>query len=311
MKAIRMHTRGGPELLVYEEVPKPAPSDGDALVRVDACAITPTELSWSETYTTRDGAERLPTIPGYEVSGVVEALGDGVSAPGVGEAVFGLTDFNRDGAAAEYVLVHADDLAPKPPSLSHVQAASVPLSALTAWQALFDHAGLTQGQRVLIHAAAGGVGTYAVQLARWCGARVIATAGAENEGLVRELGADEFIDYTAVPFERQVREVDVVLDTVGGETRERSWGVVRRHGVLVTIVGAASPQDAARHHVRGVDFIVKPIRSQLLEIANLVEAGKVRPIVGAVYPLEKAREAFEDGLRGHGRGKRVLQVRPG
>ena len=311
MKAIRMHTRGGPELLVYEEVSKPAPSDGDALVRVDACAITPTELSWSETYTTRDGAERLPTIPGYEVSGVVEALGDGVAAPAVGEAVFGLTDFNRDGAAAEYVLVHADDLAPKPPSLSHVQAASVPLSALTAWQALFDHAGLTQGQRVLIHAAAGGVGTYAVQLARWCGARVIATARAENEGLVRELGADEFIDYTAVPFERQVREVDVVLDTVGGETRERSWGVVRRHGVLVTIVGAASPQDAARHHVRGVDFIVKPIRSQLLKIANLVEAGKVRPIVGAAYPLEKAREAFEDGLRGHGRGKRVLQVRPG
>src|SRR5215472_14582998 len=258
MKAVRIHQRGGPEQLIYEDAPKPQPGPGDALVRVYASAITPTELSWSETYTTSDGADRLPSIPGHELSGVVET-------------VYGLTDFCRDGAAADYIAVRASDLAPKPRNLSHTQAAAVPLSALTAWQALFDHAGLARGQRVLIHGAAGGVGTYAVQLARRRGAYVIGTSRADNAAFLRSLGVSEVIDYTAVRFEDKVRDLDVVLDTVGGDTLERSWGVLRRGGVLVTIVASPPADKAARYGVRAVFFIVKPSRPQLVEIAHLIE----------------------------------------
>lgn len=308
MKAVRLHRRGGPEQLTYEDAPKPTPGAGDALVRVHACAITPTELSWGATYTTREGVERLPTIPGHELSGVAEVVAPGVNAPKVGAAVYGLTDFWRDGGAAEYIVVRAADLAPKPTNLSHTQAAAVPLSALTAWQALFDHASLASGQRVLIHAAAGGVGTYAVQLAHGRGAHVIGTARAVNAGFLRDLGADEVIDYAAVRFEDRVRDVDVVLDSVGGDTLERSWGVLRKGGVLVTIADSASPEKAAQYGVRGVDFIVEPSGAQLIEIAHLIEAGTLRVIVEATFPLPDARAAFEQGLRGHNRGKLVLRI---
>src|SRR5947208_11732583 len=175
VKAIRLHARGGPEQIVYEDAPLPAPAAGEALLRVYAAGITPTELTWSETYRTPDARERLPTIPGHDVSGVVEAVGPGVSDVSPGDAVYGLIDFPRDGSAAEYVAVRAADLAPKPLSLDHVHTAAVPLSALTAWQALFVHAGVAGGDRVLIHGAAGGFGTYAVQFAYTRGAHVSGT----------------------------------------------------------------------------------------------------------------------------------------
>ena len=308
MKAVRIHRKGGPGELIYEAAPKPAPGSGDALVRVHACAITPYELSWSATYTTRDGGDRLPSIPGHELSGVVETVAPDVTDVMPGDAVYALTDFWRDGAAADYVVVHAGDLAPKPTNLTHTQAAAVPLSALTAWQAFFDHADLSSGQRVLIHGAGGGVGTYAVQLARWRGAHVIGTARQNDKPFLRELGADEVIDYTAVRFEEKVRDLDVVLDTVGGDTLERSWQVLRPGGVLVTIAGDAPADKASQYGVRGVDFIVKPSRAQLIEIARLIEAGAIRPIVEATFPLEQARAAFERGLSGHNRGKLVLRV---
>lgn len=308
MKAVRLHRRGGPEQLTYEDAPKPAAGPGDALVRVHACAITPTELSWGTTYTTRDGVERLPTIPGHELSGVVEAVSQDVGAPRVGDSVYALTDFWRDGAAADYVAVRAADLAPKPKKLSHTQAAAVPLSALTAWQALFDHAGLTRGQRVLIHAAAGGVGTYAVQLAKGRGAHVIGTARAANERFLRDLGADEVIDYSAVRFEDRVKDVDIVLDSVGGDTLERSWKVLRKGGVLVTIADSVPADKAAAYGVRGVEFIVEPSRAQLMEIARLIETGALHVIVEATFPLPAVREAFVRGLEGHNRGKVVLSV---
>lgn len=308
MNAVCMHKRGGPGELIYEAAPKPAPGSGDALVRVHACAITPYELSWSATYTTRDGGDRLPSIPGHELSGVVETVAPDVTDVMPGDAVYALTDFWRDGAAADYVVVHAGDLAPKPTNLTHTQAAAVPLSALTAWQAFFDHADLSSGQRVLIHGAGGGVGTYAVQLARWRGAHVIGTARQNDKPFLRELGADAVIDYTAVRFEEKVRDLDVVLDTVGGDTLERSWQVLRPGGVLVTIAGDAPADKASQYGVRGVDFIVKPSRAQLIEIARLIEAGAIRPIVEATFPLEQARAAFERGLSGHNRGKLVLRV---
>jgi NADPH:quinone reductase-like Zn-dependent oxidoreductase len=226
----------------------------------------------------------------------------------VGKSVYALTDFWRDGAAADYVAVSAADLAPKPSSLGYVQAAAVPLSALTAWQALFDLAGLTAGQRVLIHGGTGGVGSYAVQLAHWRGARVIGTTSAANSSFLRDLGADEAIDYTSERFENKVRNVDVVIDTVGGDTLERSWSVLRRGGILITIAGKASAEKATQYGVRGVDFIVKPSRPELIEIAGLIDAGKLRPIIEAIYQLCDAKAAFERGLGGHNRGKLVLQV---
>src|SRR5215468_10690556 len=195
MKAIRLHRQGGPEQLVYEDAPKPEAGAGDALVRVCATGITPAELAWAETYRKCDGSERLPAIPGHEVSGVVDSVADGVSDVTIGDEVYALTSFCRDGAAAEYVAVRAADLAPKPKTLDHAQAAAVPLSALTVWQAYFDHAHLAPGQRVLIHGAAGGVGTFAVQLAHWRRAHVIGTASAKNRDFLLGLGADEVIDY--------------------------------------------------------------------------------------------------------------------
>jgi len=219
-------------------------------------------------------------------------------------------NFWRDGAAAELVAARAADLAPKPRSLDPVHAAAVPLSALTAWQALFDHAGVAGGDRVLIHGAAGGVGTYAVQFAHTRGAHVIGTASKRNVAFLTGLGADEVVDYSSTRFEDQIRGVDAVIDTVGGDTLERSWGVLRPGGVLVTIAGDAPEAIAAKFGVRGVSMLVQPSKAQLVEIAGLIDAGRVRPVVDAVFPLPRAREAFERGLLGHTRGKLVLQVVP-
>ncbi len=308
MKAIHLHARGGPEQLFYEDAPKPQLRPGEALVHVCACAVTPTELSWPATYTTHEGANRLPSIPGHEVAGVVEAVAPDGNGAKVGDQVYALADFWRDGAAADYVAVRTADLAPKPANLNFVQAAALPLSALTAWQALFDHAGLKPGHEILIHGATGGVGSLAVQLAHWRGAFVVATAAPQNVALARELGADKVIDYTASRFEDHVRDADVVLDTVGGETLERSWSVLRPGGILVTIAGSIPEGKPAQHGVRGMSFIVAPNRAELVEIARLVEAGKLQPIVEATFPLEEARQAFEFGAGGHNRGKIVLQV---
>jgi NADPH:quinone reductase-like Zn-dependent oxidoreductase len=308
MKAIRIHIRAGPEALVYEDAPIPQVTKGEALVKVHAAAITPTEFTWNSTFTTSKGNDRLPVIPSFEVSGTVQEIASDISDLSVGDAVFGLLNFWHDGAAAEYVAARATDMAPKPRSLDHTRAAAVPLSGLTAWQALFDHAKLSSGDRVLIHGAAGGVGTWAVQFAHWRGAHVIGTASRGKHAFLRELGADEILDYTAVRFEDNVRDVDVVLDTVGGDTLERSWGILRKGGVLVTVAGDVPDEKAIKYGVRGVSFLVHPNRSQLKQISQLIDAGTVRPIVEAVFPLHRARDAYERGLLGHNRGKLVLQV---
>jgi len=308
MKSIRMHNQGGPELLTYEDAPNPELQSGDALVRVVATSITKTELTWDETYTDCEGRPRIPTIPGHEFAGIVDTLAPDAAGVRVGDAVYALSSFCRNGSAAEYIAVRAEDLAPKPRTLNFEQAAAVPLAGLTAWQALFDHAQIEKGERVLIHGAAGGVGTYAVQLASWKGAEVITTASAGNHDFLGELGASEVIDYTRERFEEKVEDVDVVLDSVGGETQERSWSVLRRGGILVSLVSPVSAEKAASLGVRGAFFIVEPNRTQLIELGHLIDAGTLRVIVGAVLPLAKAREAFERGLAGHMRGKIVLQV---
>jgi NADPH:quinone reductase-like Zn-dependent oxidoreductase len=308
MKAIRIHQRGGPEVLIYEDAPRPALLPGDALVRVYASAITKDELTWDPTYQTAKGEPRLPSIPGHEFSGVVEELAPDTKVAKVDEEVYGLSSFYRDGSAAEFIAVHADDLAIKPKTLDHVHAAAVPLAALTAWQALFSHAMLTRGQRVLVHGGAGGVGSFAVQMANWAGATVITTAAANNHDFVRQLGAHEVIDYAKVHFEDEVSDADVVLDTIGGSTLERSYGVLRQGGTLVSIVEPPSAAKAKAQGIKGEFFIVEPNREQLEEIGRLIDMGRLRAFVDTVLPVEQARQAFERGLKGHSRGKIVLRI---
>jgi NADPH:quinone reductase-like Zn-dependent oxidoreductase len=308
VKAIRTHGRGGPEQLFFEDAPLPEVRRGEVLVRVRATGITPMELTWDESYQHADGAPRIPGVPGHEVSGVVERMAPDVTDFQPGDEVYGLVDFPHDGAAADFAAVRAANLALKPLTISHEQAAALPLSALTAWQALFEHARLDVGQSVLIHGGAGGVGSLAVQLARWRGARVLATASASNAELVRSLGADEVIDYRTTRFEERLRDIDVVLDTIGGETQERSWQVLRKGGVLVALVAPIPPGVAEQHGVRGMFFIVSGNREQLDQITGLVNAGKLKPVVSEVLPLARAREAFEHGAAGHAPGKIVLQA---
>jgi NADPH:quinone reductase-like Zn-dependent oxidoreductase len=247
-------------------------------------------------------------IPSHEVAGVVAAVGPAVTVIATGDPVYGLTDFYRDGAAAEYVVAQATGLAPKPRTLDYVKAAAVPLSALTAWQSLFDQAGLAAGQRVLIHGAAGGVGSFAVQFARWRGAHVIGTASARNTAFVGGLGANEVIDYRLSRFEDTVHDVDVVLDTIGGETQERSFTVLRQGGTLVSLVNPPSAEQAATHRVHGLFFVVEPNRDELIQIARLIDDGIVHTVVSEVFPLTQARAAYAQGLAGHNRGKVVLRV---
>jgi NADPH:quinone reductase-like Zn-dependent oxidoreductase len=307
MDALRLHEPGGPEALVYEQAPAPSPSIGDVLVRVHAASFTPTELGWPSTWVDRAGRDRRPVIPAHEVSGVVEALGFGTTGLAVGQAVYGLTDWYRDGAAAQLVAVEARNLAPKPASLSHVEAAGVPLAGLTAWQALFDLGRLAAGETVLIHGGAGGVGTYAIQLAHAAGARVITTGRGHARDVVSELGADVFVDVTRHRFEQAAQDVDLVLDLVGGDVLERSWAVLKPGGMLVSVAGLPE-RTRGRSDVRSCFFVVEPNRAQLLELGRRLEAGALRSVVGAVAPLRDGRAAFEAKQRGGSRGKTVLQV---
>lgn len=307
MKAIRLHGRGGPEAFAYEEAPQPRPGEGEVLVRVHAAAVTPTELVWVPTWTTPTGEpRRFPIILGHEFSGEVAAVGDGVTDVAVGNPVYGLNDWFGDGALAEYCVARAAEVAPKPRSVDHLAAAVTPISALTAWQGLLGRARLAAGDRVLVHGAAGGVGVFAVQLARWRGATVIGTASPTNAAFVHGLGADEVIDYRAVRFEDIVHGIDVVFDTVGGETLDRSWGVLKPGGRLVTI--AASVEGSPDPRTREAFFIVRPDRGQLNEITRLIDAAQLRPVVDCVFPLAQARQAFEHKPT---RGKVVLSVADG
>jgi NADPH:quinone reductase-like Zn-dependent oxidoreductase len=234
---------------------------------------------------------------------VVAAIGPSCTGVQVGDAVYGLNDWFSDGAQADYCLTVPANIAPKPPTLEHTQAAAVPISALTAWQALIDRAHLLAGQQVLIHGAAGGVGSMAVQLARHHRAHVIATASGKNIDFVKALGADEVIDYTITPFETVVEAVDVVLDTVGGDTRTRSWGVLRKGGRLVTI--AADAEGSKEQQVHDAFFIVEPNQNQLMDISHLIDTGVLRPVVGAVYSMKHFRQAYEQKPV---RGKNVLRT---
>jgi NADPH:quinone reductase-like Zn-dependent oxidoreductase len=299
MSAIRLVSLGGVDGLEVEQVQIPRAGSGEALVRVHAAAITRDELEWP--------VDRLPAIPSYELSGVIAALGPDVSDLAVGEPVWALTGFDRNGAAAEYTLVPASFLAPKPHTLGHVESAAIPLAGLAAWQGLFEHGRLRKGERVLIHGATGGVGRFATQLACWRGAHVIGTGSstaAIEDMLI--LGADEAVDRTTVRFEEVLARVDLVFDTVGGEVLARSTAVLREGGRLVSV--AEDPPAAASERAEASYFVVEPSREQLGELARLVDEGDVRPAIDSVFPLSEARAAFERVMMRGKRGKVVLQI---
>jgi NADPH:quinone reductase-like Zn-dependent oxidoreductase len=315
MMALRAHARGGPEQLVYEQAPRPVAGPAEALVAVHAAGITFDELTWDESWTTRDGADRTPVIPAHEVSGTVLATGPGVTDPAPGDEVYALIDFDRDGAAAEYVTVPVSALARRPRSVSHVQAATLPLAALTAWQALVDHAGLARGERVLVQGGAGGVGAYAVQLAAILGGQVTATGRSHSEAFVRDLGARDFISSGAPDGAgaqagaAAAASQDVVIDTVGGQVLADSFALLRRGGRLITLGAPPDPELAARYGVDARFFVVRPDRGELAQLAGLTDEGRLRPVVSQVFPLADGRRAYASRGQDRPPGKTVLAIR--
>jgi NADPH:quinone reductase-like Zn-dependent oxidoreductase len=305
MKAVRiLEPKGveGIDGLVYEDAPDPQPAIGDALVEVRAASFTPTELLWPLS-TDRAGHERGWRIPAHEGSGVVVALGYGAAGLSVGDEVYGLIDGYRDGWAASFVAIEVRSLAPKPATVDFVQAAAIPQAALTSWQALFDHGHLEAGQTVVIHGAAGGVGSMAVPIAHWAGAHVIGTGRAGARERVLDLGADEFVDLEQDDWEAAIGPVDLVYDIIGGDVLARSVAIVKPGGALVTIMGEA-PE--GRADIRAVGFVRDPSGAQLREIARLVDDGTLHPEVSAAYPLADAHEAFMAKATGKIPGKVVL-----
>jgi NADPH:quinone reductase-like Zn-dependent oxidoreductase len=303
MQAITVQDRDpGVAGLTLTDLPYPHAAENDVIVAVHAAGFTPGELEWPATWTDRAGRDRTPTVPGHELSGVVAELGYGTTGLTVGQRVFGLADWARNGSLAEYIAVEARNLAPLAADIDHTVAAALPISGLTAWQGLFVHAGLTTGQTVVVHGAAGGVGSIAVQLAREVGAAVIGTGRTDDRDIVLGLGAQAFVDLDADPLE-SIGEADVVFDVIGGDVLERSTALVRRGGTLVTI---AMPPAAQPREGRAVFFVVEPDRAQLTELAERVRDGRLTPLVGDVRPLTETADAFARHRRTA--GKTIIRV---
>ena len=309
MKAIRMHEYGGPDVLTLEEAPRPTAGENEVLVRVHAAAVNPVDCVIRAGYAQGWFQHFMPRILGGDAAGVVEAVGPGVTAFKPGDAVFTRTNLLRDGTYAEYVVANTSEVAAKPRSLDFNQAAAVPHAFLTAYHTIINTANIKPGQTVLIHAAAGGVGHLAVQLAKQRGARVIGTASEKNMGFLKQIGVDQAIDYNSTPFENVVKDVDVVLDGVGGDTLERSYGVLKPGGLLMSIVQPPDPAKAAAHGVRAEMVAASPqTETVLAEAAKLIDAGKIKPEVSKLLPLSEIRQAHALSESRHTRGKIVLQV---
>jgi NADPH:quinone reductase-like Zn-dependent oxidoreductase len=307
MKAMQVNKADQGPVLIPVELQKPEAGLGEILVHVHAAAVTPTELLWYPTTHTKSGTARTRAVPGHEFSGAITEIGKDVQDFEVGDEVYGMNDWFADGATAEFCITLPQNIARKPATLSHEAAASVPIGALTSWQGLIDRAKLEPGERVLIHGGAGAVGLYAVQLAHIRGAHVTTTVSTQDIDFVKRLGADEAIDYKAARFEKEVRDVDVVFDTVGGDTLERSWGVLKSDGRMITI--AADSEGTADQRVKDAFFIVEPNQKQLVEIAKQLDAGHLRAFVKTTVPLNEASAAYSGAVREKsGYGKIVIAV---
>jgi NADPH:quinone reductase-like Zn-dependent oxidoreductase len=309
MMALRAHTQGGPEVLAYESAPRPTVRDGEVLIAVHAAAITFDELTWPETWVS-GGVDRTPVIPSHEFSGVVAEVGDGVTGLSVGDEVYGLVPFDRDGAAAEYVSVPATSVAARPRTVSHVVAAAAVLPALTAWQALVDHAAVQPGQRVLVHGGAGGVGAFVTQLATALGASVTCTVHTPDVGYVLALGAERVINTDQESLDAETGVFDVVIDAVGRDVPEGLFAALRRGGRLITLQEPPSQELADKYGVTALFFIVAAERDGLARLADMIDTGKLKVGVAATFPLAEGRAAYESGaVRRPHPGKTVLVVR--
>lgn len=310
MQAIHVQRYGGPEELVLETIPCPQPQTGEVLVRIYAVGVLPIEWKMRQGLFKNVRPATFPYVPGSAIAGIVTEVGSGVTEFNVGQAVFGRTN---NGGYAEYTTAAVETLALKPEQISFEEAATISGGATVAWLALFENAELQPRQRILIHAAAGGVGLFAVQFARWGGAQVIATASAANAEFVRSLGADIVIDYARTPFEEQVQDVDVVLDTMGGEVLARSMRVVKRGGILISLLGEPSQQEANRLGIRAMKNAPTfpfPSSNLLQNIARLMAEGQIKTTVARTFSLSEANLAHALSETGHGRGRIVLQVVP-
>jgi NADPH:quinone reductase-like Zn-dependent oxidoreductase len=306
MKAIVVHEYGGPEVLKYEDAPRPEPKENEALVRVIAAGVNPVDaLIRSGKYAKFFGTT-LPLIPGYDIAGIVEKTGAKITKLKAGDSIYAYVLWG--GGYAEYAVATEGETTAKPKSLNYIEAAAVPLAALTAWQALIDSAKLSADQTVLIHGGSGGVGSMAIQIAKARGAKVIATASTANQELLKQLGADVTVDYTKTKFEDVAKDVDVVLDSVGKDTLARSYGVVRKGGIITTLVAQPDQAQLDKHGIRGAAISVKPNASELAEIAKLIEEKRIKPVVSQVLPLTEAVKAQEQAATHHTRGKIVLRV---
>jgi NADPH:quinone reductase-like Zn-dependent oxidoreductase len=305
MQAVRFHEYGPSDVLRVETVPRPEPGEGEVLVRVHSAGVNPIDWKYRAGYLQEFAPLELPHIPGFDLSGTVAEVGAGVSDFSTGDEVFG----RGSGTYAEYAVAPVSTLALKPAAVSFDQAATLAVGGVTAWASLFEAAKLEPGQRLLVHGGAGGVGSFGVQLGHWKGAHVIATASAGNLDLVRRLGADEVVDYTAVRFEDELRDVDVVFDTVGGEITDRSWGVLRPGGMLVVIASTPDTDTAAARGVRTSGTQAPEVTSPILaKLAALVESGDLEPQVGETFALADAARAHAASETGHGHGRIVLHI---
>lgn len=308
MKAVRIHQYGDASQLVYEDAPLPELNRDDVLVKVVAASVNPVDWKIRDGHLVEMIHYDFPLILGWDVSGVVESIGVDVTRFKVGDAVFSRPDVKRNGCYAEYVAVAEYELALKPKTISHVEAASLPLAGITAWEALFNTAKLKSGQSVLIHAGAGGVGSLAIQLAKNAGAIVYTTTSGRNVSLVQSLGANEVIDYERYAFNKELRNMDVVFDTLGGRVQDESWEVLKPNGIMVSIYSKPSDEQAKKLGVRSAFIFIDPNAAILNEMATLVDEGKLRPIVGAEFALEHVKKAHELSEAGHAIGKIVLHV---
>ncbi len=306
MKAVVAHEYGAPDVLKYEDAPRPEPKENELLVRVIACGVNPADPLVISGRLAKEFGTHLPLIPGYDVAGVVETTGAKVTKFKKGDAVYGYALFG--GGWAEYAVLAENEAALKPKSATFVETAAVPMGALTAWQALIDTAKLSAGQTVLIHGGSGGVGSFAVQIAKAQGAKVIATASTANQDLLKQLGADVAIDYTKTKFEDVAKEVDVVFDTVGRDTLARSYPLVKKGGIVTTIVARPDQAQLDKYGIRGSSIWSHPDGNELAEITKLIEAGKIKPVVGQVLPLADAIKASQQAETHHTRGKLVLKI---
>jgi NADPH:quinone reductase-like Zn-dependent oxidoreductase len=307
MKAVRIHHFGGPDVIALDDVPAPRPAADEVLIRVFAASVNPVDYKIREGKYPPVGPDKLPLVLGRNVCGAIEGFGANAREFASGQEVYAMLPPDH-GGYAEYAVAQEAHVALKPRKLDRVQAASVPLAALTAWQGLFDHGGLRTGQRVLIHGGAGGVGHFAVQFAKARGASVVTTVSGRDIDFVRGLGADLAIDYEAQRFEDAAGKVDMVFDLVGGQTQARSWSVLARGGILVSTLGQPKPQEPAQHHLRAAGYTAQPNGAELAEIARLIDGGKVNVVIDATFALADARQAQERQQRGHPRGKIVLHV---